>query len=326
MATVDIAAELRRIASTTDDKDIRDMAEKIADFEERRVDAGTYLVDDVLPVDTEWAELFAEVAEEGQKAASRMHITICGMARNIGGILPLTLMRLRALGLRFADFNIVVVENDSEDDTKEVLHNAAKNSDGKLVAKCQDFGWPHLHGFESARVERYAMLRNQYREIVATDFRHTDMVLAVDLDCWGGWSLPGLINGIGWMKRHKAAACMASTSLFQGLHIGDDLHFGHYDTWALRVHGWKHELSAWKTAWLPPPGSPPIEVFSAFGAAALYRPEAFFECKYRSIDGDIEHSGLHRHMIDRGWQIYLNPAQRSLMQWVPDAKGQHGDD
>lgn len=326
MATVDIAAELRRIASTTDNEGIRDMAEKIAEFEERRVDAGTYLVDDVLPVDTEWASLFAEVAEEGQKAASRMHITICGMARNIGGILPLTLMRLRAIGLRFAGYNIVVIENDSEDDTKEVLLNAAKNSDGTLVAKVQDFNWPHLHGFEAERVERYAMLRNQYREIVANDFRHTDMVLAVDLDCWGGWSIPGLINGIGWMKRYKQAACMASTSLFQGLHIGDEIHFGHYDSWALRVHGWKHELSAWKTAWLPPPGCPPIKVYSAFGAAAWYRPEAFFDCPYRSIDGDIEHAGLHRDMIKRGWEIYLNPAQRSLMQWVPDAEGQHGDD
>jgi len=85
-------------------------------------------------------------------------------------------------------------------------------------------------------------------------------------------------------------------------------------------------LTAWKTAWLPPPGCPPIRVFSAFGAAALYRPEAFFECQYRSIDGDIEHSGFHRDMIERGWEIYLNPAQRSLMQWVPDAEGQHSDD
>jgi len=195
MGIVNIAVELRRIAETTDDKDTKAMAEKIANFEERRVDAGKYLVDDVLPVDIEWAELFSEVAEEGQQAASRMHITICGMARNIGGILPLTLMRLRALGLRFADFNVVIVENDSEDDTKEVLLDAAENSGGKLVVKCQDFGWPHLHGFESDRVERYAMLRNQYREIIATDFKHTDMVLAVDLDCWGGWSLPGLING-----------------------------------------------------------------------------------------------------------------------------------
>ena len=135
-----------------------------------------------------------------------MRITFCAMARNIGGILPQTLMRLRDIGLRFAGFNIVVIENDSEDDTKEVLLNAAKNSDGALVAKVQDFNWPHLHGFEAERVERYAMLRNQYREIVATDFRHTDMVLAVDLDCWGGWSIPGLINGIGWMKRYKQAA------------------------------------------------------------------------------------------------------------------------
>jgi len=53
MGFVEITAQLRRIASTTDNEDIKKMAEKIADFEERRVDAGKYLVDDVLPVDAE---------------------------------------------------------------------------------------------------------------------------------------------------------------------------------------------------------------------------------------------------------------------------------
>jgi hypothetical protein len=83
-----------------------------------------------------------------------------------------------------------------------------------------------------------------------------------------------------------------------------------------------------KSLWLPPAGCEPIRVFSAFGAAALYRPEAFYRCAYESIDGDIEHSGLHRAMAKAGWEIYLNPAQRSLMLWLTeeqDAKGKHDD-
>jgi hypothetical protein len=63
-------------------------------------------------------------------------------------------------------------------------------------------------------------------------------------------------------------------------------------------------------------------VFSAFGGAALYRPEAFYKHAYASIDGDIEHAGLHTSMVADGWNIYLNPAQRSLMLWLTD----EGDD
>jgi hypothetical protein len=65
---------------------------------------------------------------------------------------------------------------------------------------------------------------------------------------------------------------------------------------------------------------------SAFGAAAIYKAEPFFACKYESINGDIEHAGLHNNMIAKGWSIWLNPAQRTLMQWTPETTdcGQHG--
>lgn len=326
MGVVNISVELRKIAKDTSDEGIRDMAEKIADFEERRVRVDRYTPDQVLPVSEEWATDFFRMCDSGTTIARRSHVTICGMARNIGNILPVTISRLQKIGSNFADYAVVIVENDSEDNTKQVLSDLADKNPGRVVCKIQDFGWEHLHGFEASRVERYAILRNQYADIVKQDYRHTDFVLVVDLDCWGGWSGQGIANGIGWLKKIKSAACMASTSLFQGLQIGTDIHFGHYDTWALRVHGWREGLHPWKTAWLPPPGSPPIKVFSAFGAAAIYRPEAFFECRYESVDGDIEHAGLHRQMIEKGWEIYLNPAQRSLMQWVPDAEGEHGDD
>lgn len=298
------------------------MAEKLDSIEEARsttVQANLHNPDDVLPVDDEWQGLFEEVTAEGREAAASMHVTVCGMARDIAGILPVTFARLANICQCFADFGMVFVENDSRDATKQILKTLEKDNPGRVVSLCEDYNWPHLHGWEPERVQRYAMLRNKYRDAAMQHYRGTDMILAVDLDCWGGWSLDGLMNGIGWMKRKHNAACMASTSLFQGVDFDGHHGFAHYDTWALRVHGWKHELTPWKTMWLPPPGSPPIELYSAFGAAAWYRPEAFWENEYKSIDGDIEHAGLHRSMIVNGWSIYLNPAQRSLMNWkIPD--------
>lgn len=316
---MDILKTLRSIISSPDaTEETKGAAEALASFEEERVSyepANKHSPDEVLPVHSEWADLFEEVTQEGRERASISHITICGMARNIGGILPASFARLGKLTEHFKDFGIVIVENDSTDDTKAVLKKLTDSNPGRVYCSINDFNWPHLHGFEPERVQRYAMLRNMYREAIFEKFPGTDIILAVDLDCWGGWSIDGLLNGVGWMRRYKDAACMASTSLYQGLMIGSEMRFGHYDTWALRVHSWDEPLMAWKTAWLPPPGSPPVELFSAFGAAAFYRPEAFATTEYVSINGDIEHAGLHQQMIADGWKIYLNPAQRSLMTW-----------
>lgn len=327
---MDIMGTLRKIIASADSsQETKQIAESLASVEESRIvseRADRYSPDEVLPVSSEWSDLYQEVTAEGLKAAARSHITICGMARNIGGILPATFARIEDIVDHFNDHGVVIVENDSEDETKEVLKAYEESNPSRIVCSVNDFDWPHLHGFEAERVERYATLRNMYRETVFDRFPGTDLVLVVDLDCWGGWSTPGLINGLGWLKRYKDAACMASTSLFQGLVVGNEVQFGHYDTWALRVHGFSEGLTPWKTAWLPAPGSPPVQLYSAFGAAALYRPEAFAETGYASFNGDIEHAGLHRQMIANGWKIYLNPAQRSLMSWRTDAERQHSDD
>lgn len=329
---IDILKTFRGIMASADASDeTKNVAKALADVEESRTTterADRYHPDEVLPVTDEWRALYREVTEEGYDAAKRSHVTICGMARNISGILPVTFARLGEITRHFGDFGVVIVENDSTDDTKAMLQKFESENPGRAICLLNDFDWPHLHGFEAERVQRYAMLRNTYREATFQHFPHTDLILAVDLDCWGGWSVDGLLNGVGWMKRYKDAACMASTSLYQGIAVNNQVGWGHYDTWALRVHGWEEHLSPWKTAWLPLPGSPPVEVYSAFGAAALYRPEALKEVEYASINGDIEHAGLHRRMMQNGWKIYLNPAQRSLMSWQAgdDATRKHSDD
>ena len=323
---VDISSEFEGISAREDIDDLtKETAASLSRFEKGRTQKAIELdqsitPDKVLPVDHEFAAQYADVTCEGATIAARSKVVFVGMARQIGGILPMTLGRILDLSKHFKSTCVVIVENDSTDSTKEILSAFAAENPKTVVVDSQDLGRPHLRGFEPNRVQAYAEYRNRGRELAKEHFGDADYVIVVDLDAWGGWSAHGLINGIGWLDRIKDAACMASTSLFQhpGNFVDGKQAWCHYDQWAFRWHGWKARMEAWFTFWLPPPGAHPIRVLSAFGAAAIYKAEPFFACKYESVDGDIEHSGLHRNMIEKGWSVWLNPAQRTLMHWMPE--------
>ena len=288
-----------------------------------RVNPFLHSPDTVLPVDDEFADLFRTMVTAGDDAARQQKVCFVGMARDIAGVLPFTLARLESLGGRFAEWSAVVVENDSKDTTKDILHRWEDEHSGRVIADCRDLGREHFHGFERARVERYAEYRTRYRDIAHDHFGDVDVVIAVDLDPWGGWSEDGVINGIGWMESMPKAGGMASVSLYeQLLESADDKPAGkmlcHYDHWAYRGPGWRHRWERHFALWLPPVGSPPIVCNSAFGALCIYRADPFFAHAPASVDGDIEHVGMHRAMADAGWEFYLNPSQRTLMTWVPE--------
>ena len=93
---VDIARELYELAERDGvDQDTKDMAESLADYETTRTErADRYSPDDVHPVDPEWQQLYDLATAEGGRVAKERKIVICGMARNIAGILPVTFRRL----------------------------------------------------------------------------------------------------------------------------------------------------------------------------------------------------------------------------------------
>jgi hypothetical protein len=59
---------------------------------------------------------------------------------------------------------------------------------------------------------------------------------------------------------------------------------------------------------MPPVGSDPIPMNSAFGGLCLYRREAYLAGVYEG--GDCEHVSLHRSMQRAGYQLFLNPGSR----------------
>ena len=280
-----------------------------------------------LPVDREFAAQFMDVTAEGMKIAANAKVVVVGMARNIGAMLPVSFERLSKFTRLFRDWGMVVIENDSTDSTRDELRKFQSQHPDRVTVLIQDLNRPHYSGFESARVEAYAEYRNQYRTIAAEKHPDADYVLAVDLDPVGGWSIHGLVNGVGWLGRIPEASCMASTSIFQhpGMLMDGKPPWAHYDQWAFRAYGWGQRFEPWFSFWLPPPGSHPIEVYSSFGAAAVYRAAPFFSHEYSSDAGDIEHVGLHRAMRRNGWRIFHNPSQRTLMHWIDSNEGHHSD-
>ena len=291
------------------------------------------LPDAALPVDWEFAALYADVTCEGALIAAKARVAIVGLARDIGSILPITIRRIGDTVRHFADWRCVIVENDSTDGTKDVLREWAMTDPEHVIVELVDNGRPHLHGFEKARTEAMADYRNRCRELVREHYPEANYVVVIDLDAWGGWSIHGVINGIGWHERMPRAACMASTSLFKhsGTLIDGKAPWAHYDNWAYRWLGWTPRLGPWFTFWLPPPGAPPIEVGSAFGGLAIYKTAPYLEAEYSGED--CEHVPYHRRMKQKGWTIHLNPAQRCVMTWLADEEdeepsdgGQHGDD
>lgn len=271
--------------------------------------------DTVLPVEDEFRAAYDYHVDRGRAVAKGLTVAIVGMARNIGALLPHTIQRLERIGECFGHWRACVVENDSEDDTKDILRAWEDERPGQVVADCRDLGREHLHGFERARVERYAEYRQRYLDF--SNGGTNDYVLAVDLDPWGGFSLEGVMTSVSWLTHESCvmAGGMASTSLYQAMTHDKKPAWAHYDQWAFRQWSFTPRWDPYFLHWMPPPGTPPIRVHSAFGACCLYRASALRGARYVSENGDIEHVGLHRNMLRNGWQMYLNPSSRVVMHW-----------
>jgi hypothetical protein len=294
-----------------------------------------HMPDNVLPVDPEFATQYAQVTADGAIKATDSTVAIVGLARNLGDLLPETMRRIYETAHRFEDFRIIIVENDSTDGTKDYLSEWAAEDPDHVIVQMTDTGRPQLRGFEPQRMQAMAEYRNQCHDLVAKHYPQADYVIVLDTDAWGGWSVQGVLNGIGWHELLPQAGGLMSVSLFKhpGILVAGEVHWCHYDQFAFRWFGWRQRLESWFSFWLPQPGAEPLPVNSAFGGLGIYKTAAYLSSRYSSPDGDCEHVHFHKMMKGKGWTIHLNPAQRCVMSWLaeeeppdatqPDVNDQH---
>lgn len=279
----------------------------------------------IWPVEEGYRPLYSRYCDFGQQVARRSKLAVLAIARNAMPHLPNTLALVEELADRFGSTVVYVYENDSVDDTAAVLDRFASKHSGATVEH-ETLGVADTRGFEPDRTARLANCRNRCLDWLAANAADSHYTLVLDLDPHGGFSPDGILNSLGWISEYagsswssSAVGGMASYSLFCHKNDDDTIGIAQYDAWAMRLNFWEDRRNIgggmkWAHFLMPPVGSPPIPMNSAFGGACLYRTRALLSARYSGVgvDGqpDCEHVALHKAMRSNGYQMYLNPGSR----------------
>lgn len=279
----------------------------------------------------EFGDAFRVRVDEGAARLRSSKVVFVGLARNCAPYLAGNLARLELLASGCGEWALHVESNDCEDDTLGVLHAfAARHPQAtfhyQVLGRRQ-----YTTEFAGRRTIAMAEYRDACQRWVRACHPDADYVVVVDWDQWGGWSHAGVLNGIGWLVELQAAYGMASVSLMQHPTLsqtGDGVAelraaWLHYDAWALRLNSYwddyTHGQGGWKHQWLPPVGSDPVHVRSAFGGLCIYRTGAYLAGTYDGAS-DCEHVPYHASIARKTGQfLYLNPSQRCVMHWLTEA-------
>jgi len=278
--------------------------------------------DVLLPPDPEFAEAYADAVQAGREAAKQRSIAFVMICRNSQPWLERTLDALEKTGAMFREWSAYAHENDSVDDTKEVL--SAWSDGQQRHVSINDNGRPHLN-FTIAPVRTHALA--EYRAACQTFVRNgepVDYVAVLDSDSWGGWSIDGLMTSVAHMEQSDWWG-LGAYSWCEMRDSGGTIIPAHYDGFAFRWFGWQHRTPLdWFHLMRPPIGAPPVPVNSAFGQLALYRADAYLRGVYTGET--CEHCTLHKsiaeHPETKG-RFGFNPAMRCVSFWVPD-EAKHG--
>lgn len=267
------------------------------------------------PVDYEYAEQYAADVADGREVARSLKAGIVGIARNAMPVLPDTLELIEEVRSGFLECGVYVYENDSTDETAMVLDAYAARPG--VVVEHDTLGGLDTRGFEPDRTIRLAHCRNKCLDSPVLD--GTSVTIVVDLDPQGGFSVDGVFCSLARLSALRScgtgqrAGGMASYSLYKNA-AGN---VAQYDSWAARPNWWRDRRGEigfeWFSTFLPPVGSPPVAMNSAFGGLGVYWTEAIRSSRYEG--GDCEHVALHRGMAKAGWQMYLNPGCRYIAIW-----------
>jgi hypothetical protein len=272
-------------------------------YEERRPQAvSANFPEAEFPPAVESAIAYRKAVDVGRQRMRQARVVICGLARDIGSILPKTMARIERLGRLFADYRVVVYENDSRDNTRAQLESWESSNPRVNVLKEDRGDVVNQQVRCLQRATRMAYYRNRYREYVARHYSGFDVVIVVDTDLEVGWSYQGVAHSFA----ESDWDCIGAYGIIYKRIRSDPNVPVHFDAWAFRPDGFQPLTTKEVNAMKWQRGAALVPVYSCFGGMGIYRTQALVQCEYGGEDN--EHVCLHREMRRRGWgRVFLNP-------------------
>lgn len=253
------------------------------------------------------------------------NIVIAALARDCEKALRFNIPLIEKLRERFGWSQVVVVENDSKDKTKELLFEWAANSTGIKVIS-QDFGTltipnksTHISTPSTSlyRIEKMASYRNIYLDYIKTIKHQIDYVIIVDIDI-KGFSIDGLIQAIE--KDDNSWGAIFSNGITQKKYFGI-LSKIYFDCFAIYEYPFVGDFSytqkkldlTFKSINRNIKKHKKYSVISAFSGIGIYRYEAIDGLKYKAVintgivgSAVCEHIPFNIEIIKRGFKNYID--------------------
>lgn len=253
--------------------------------------------------------------QRGYDTASLSSVVICGLARDIEKYIPYLYNRIQKLGKLFYDeYTVIIVENDSKDNTRQILEQIKKRDSRWIIIGEKQEKIRHNQDKSLQRRIDMAYYRNQYLDFINDKFKTNTFLypdppkylIVLDTDLLGGYSYEGVLNSLGYEQDWDF---IGSNGLYYRTrnNIFERLFF---DTWAYRKYGSWEDIGKEGNLLLWERGDEPERVFSCFGGFGIYKWDSIKDLRYNETDCDCV--TLHRQMVNRNCNLFLNPSQITL--------------
>lgn len=263
------------------------------------------------PCPSSYLPFYSANVIEGKEIASTSNVLICGIARNISTVLPYTIARIERLGSYFKKYHVYIFENDSSDDTPQILHRWHLDNPSNITIESLKLNFPTFTDPRGiVRRKFMSMARNKYLAFALgyVTYNLTHFVIIFDLDLLGGWSYHGIFNSLG--QSHRWDIVGSNSMIYQ--EDGGSPRRLFYDSWAFRPLDHPEALSDSEVnLYTFRRGEPLVQVNSCFGGLAIYKTH-FLSENINYDETDCDHPTLHNALIERGYKIFLNPSQITL--------------
>jgi hypothetical protein len=253
--------------------------------------------------------------EKGKKIAQTTTIAICGLCRNTEESLQKMKKKLVNIGEKFKDYEIIVFENDSKDNTRKLLKEWTKENVKVTLLECEQENCilKEKHGYDETntrRLEKMAGFRERYLEYVKKKSNKFDYMLVVDMDLEGNQVLDGIFHSIG-QDKEWGAIFINGRSPIPFLNISflyDTIAHVPIDSTSLEKNdSFRNKLAIFKCNYDLYNKTDLHEVISAFNGFGLYKVSALKNCSYKGKNDICEHVNLNLCMYLNGEKIYINP-------------------
>lgn len=261
--------------------------------------------------------------KKGKKILAESKIIICSITRDCARNLIKNIKVVNELCDLSKEYFIIVFENDSKDNTKDVLRKWANERDNIYISLIDlnigntipDSESTNSNPYYSkGRIEKMAMYRNQYMDYLDKMNVVGDFIIVVDLDV-ANINLDGIIHSFGQDREWDAISA-------NGISLSPKISRRYHDTYALVESGFQNisqteetiKNNQYRFSFLKK-GLTLFQVFSAYGGLIIYRYEVVKGLRYIVLPNDdkrvevrCEHFGLNIQIQNRGYnKFFINP-------------------